>query len=102
MDSQEFENYFDIFTNNKNMSMRFLTADIMNFMINFKNKNSVKFEITIKDTFAYIRIACNDMFEAISAKDPLNYNTLYTYYKYLDFICELSKKIFNTIEEKDL
>ncbi len=102
MDSQEFENNFDIFTNNKNMTMRILTADTMNFMLNFKTQNNVNFEVTVKERFAYIRLACNDMFEANLSKNAFDYDTLYTYYKYLDFICELNKKIFNTIKEKDL
>lgn len=102
MDSQEFEDYFDIFTNNKNMAMRILTADTMQFMVNFKVQNNVNFEVTLKNNFAYIQLPCNNMFEVNLKKDPLNYDTLLKYYKYLDFMCELNKKIYNNIKEKNL
>lgn len=102
IDSIEFEKHFNVFTKDKVVTMQLLTADIMASILDFKTQNSSIFEIVIKDSFAYIRIHCDDMFEANLSKNAFDYDTLYTYYKYLDFICELNKKIFNTIKEKDL
>ncbi len=102
IDSIEFEKHFNIFTKNKILAMQLLTSDIMDSILDFKTQNNSIFEIVIKDSFAYIRIHCDDMFEANLSKNAFDYDTLYTYYKYLDFICEINKKIFNIIKEKDL
>lgn len=101
MDSQEFEKQFDVYSNDKITAMRILTSDIMDYMIKFKKENKVDFEITLKQLSLHIRIHCKDMFEGSVLKNGLDFNTLHTYFKYLDFMCELNKKIYNTINEKD-
>lgn len=102
MDSQEFEKHFDVFSNNKILAMRILTSDIMNYMISFKAENKVRFEITIKNNLIYVRIHCDDMFEPTSKKSAFDFDTLHKYYKFLNFICEINKKIYTTISNKDL
>lgn len=102
MDSQEFEKYFDIFANDKILAVRILTSDIMNYMIDFKKNNKVNFEITIKNQNIYTRIHCDDMFEGKLSQSAIDYETLHKYYKYLNFMCELNKKIYNIILEKDI
>lgn len=101
MDSQEFEKHFDVYANDKILAMRILTSDIMDYMIKFKQENKVKYEITIKNTSLFIRIHCTDIFESSIFKNPLDYKTLEEYYKYINFMCELNKKIYNTINEKE-
>ena len=49
LDSQIFENNFDIITDNKITAMRILTSDILDYMITFKNENKVNFELTLKN-----------------------------------------------------
>lgn len=102
MDSQEFEKYFDIFSTDKILTMRILTSDIMNYMIDFTKNNKIKFEMTIKNNFVYIRTYCEDMFEARALKSAIDYNTLKRYYDCLNFICTLNKMIFNLLNEKDI
>lgn len=102
MDSQEFEKHFDVFSNNKILAMRILTSDIMNYMISFKEENKVRFEITIKNSFIYVRIHCDDMFEPTTKKSAFDFDTLHKYYRFLNFICEINKKIYTTISNKDL
>lgn len=101
MDSQEFEKLFDVYAKNKITAMRILTSDIMDYMINFKKENKVKYEITLKDSLFFIRIHCKDMFESSIFKNALDYKTLETYYNYINFICELNKKIYTILNEKD-
>ena len=71
-------------------------------MLTFKKENKIKFEMTLKKEKLFIRIHCSDMFEATTTKDSLDYDTLYKYYKFLHFICELNRKIYHTLNEKDL
>lgn len=101
MDSQEFEKHFDVYAEDKVLAMRILTSDIMDYMINFKTNNKVNFEITIKSSYIFIRIHCKNMFEGSILKNALDFETLHTYYKYLDFMCQLNKKLYNILEEKD-
>jgi len=102
MDSSEFEKYFDVISTDKILAMRILTSDIMNYMINFIKETNIKFQITLKDDYMYLRIRCNNMFEASAYKTSFDFNTLYKYYSYLNFMCELNTKIYNTIYEKNL
>lgn len=102
VDSTEFEKHFDVFTKNKILAMQLLTADIMDSILDFRSQNDSIFEIVIKNSYAFIRIHCDDMFEANLSQNAFDYDTLYTYYKYLNFMCEINKKIFNIIKEKDL
>lgn len=102
MDSQQFEKYFDVFTTDKILAVRLLTSDIMNYMIDFKIQNKVNFELTIKNSAMYLRIHCDDMFEAKLSKSALDFKTLHKYYKFLNFMCELNTKIYNVIQEKDI
>ncbi len=102
MDSQEFEKYFDIYTNDRILTMRILTSDIMDYLITFRQQNKIKFEFTLKNNYLYIRIHCSDMFETSIFSNIFNYNTLKKYYTFLDFICTLNKKIYYTLNEKNL
>ena len=103
MDSQIFEKEFDVFAQDKIIAMRILTSDILDYMITFKNENNVNFELTLKDQELYIRIHCQNMFESTSIfKDSIDKTALEKYYNYLNFICELNRKFYYTIEEKNI
>ena len=101
MDSQEFEKLFDIYSQDKITAMRILTSDILDYMIQFKKENKVKFELTLKQNNLYIRIPCKDMFEGSLMKNSLDEKTLKTYYNYLDFMCNLAQKFYTIIVEKN-
>lgn len=102
MDSQEFEKNFDVYSDDKILAMRLLTSDIMDFMINFKKENKIKFDFTIKNDMAYIRINSSNLFEPAFSKDPLDEKTLNKYFNYLDFMCRLCTMITDVVEEKNL
>jgi len=102
MDSQEFEKYFNVFAHDKILAMRILTSDIMDSILTFKKENNIKFDITIRQNMLYIRIHCKNIFESNVLKNPLDFNTLHVYYKYLNFIVELNKLLNKILEEKDL
>ena len=107
LDSQEFENIFNIYTSNKIVAMQLLTADIMEMLVKFNQE--MKYEITIKDNNIYIRFFCGEMFEPPSLEafaiassmntKSLDKNILYKYYKMLDFTFELTNKLEKIINE---
>lgn len=98
MDSSEFEEYFDIYTNDKIAAMRILTPDIMEELVKFYRKG-VPFEITIKDNKIYLRVHTGTMFEPDIYKKPLNIEQLYIYYCLLHFVINFSKRLDEIISE---
>lgn len=102
MDSQEFEKYFNVFADDKILAMRVLTSDLLDYLLTSRKENKIKFEITIRRNYLYIRIHCNNMFESNMFKNPLDFKTLYKYYTFLNFSVELNKKINSILENKEL
>lgn len=100
LDSQEFENLFNVYSDNKIVTMQILTSDIMNMLIDFYRE--IPFEITIKNNNIYIRFFTGDenMFETpVLEKEALDRNTLYKYYSILDFTFELLNKLQETVNK---
>ena len=102
MDSSEFEKIFDVKASDKIKAMQILTSDVMADLIDFKSKYNKRFELTIKDSRLFLRFHSGNVFERMAFRDELDYNTLRKYFNYLDFSCEVSKKIYNIIQETQL
>ncbi len=58
MDSSEFEKKFDVFASDKIIGMQILTADIMEEILQFKNKIKEDFDIFINNNVIYLRFHC--------------------------------------------
>lgn len=100
MDSSEFEKYFDVETTDKILGMRILTADIMEELINFKNKTNMDFDIFIKDNCLYLRFHSGPMFESGSISNgALNKDLIKKYFYMLNFTYNLSNKLIKVVEE---
>lgn len=98
MDSQEFEEYFDVSSKNKIIGMQLLTSDIMEKLIQFYKNNGIKFDITINNNYLYIRLHCGSIFEIGNFKEgAIPKNTLNTYYNILKFVNELTDELINVI-----
>ena len=97
LDSEEFEKNFDVYADNSNVAMRILTADVMQYMIDFIK--IAKYEITILKNHIYIRFETGEMFEPKMGKSTIDKKTLQGYYYILKFIIGLSKKINGEIQE---
>lgn len=82
--------------------MQLLTSDIMEYLLDFKLKSGKKFELTLKNDKLYIRFHCGNIFEKPSFKNNLDKNTLKLYFKYLDFSCEITKKLYNLVKDTEL
>ena len=102
MDSQEFEKSFDVTATDKIKAMQLLTSDVMADLLDFKSKTKKAFEISIRGNKLYFRFHCGNVFEKATFKDFLDFGTLNEYYNYLNFSCEVSKKIFNLVKETEL
>ena len=101
MDSEKFEDYFDVYTIDQNLAMRILTSDIMNYLIELSE--NFRFEMTIKKNFIYIRLYSQEkVLEGLDQNHCINYDILYNDYNFISTICELNKKIYYSIQEKDI
>lgn len=99
MDSSEFEKIFDVSTSDKIQSMRILTSDVMQMFIDFKNKNKLTPEITLKENKLYIRFATGNIFEPSLIKQDMNYDKLKKYYDVINFTFDLAEQFAKNIIE---
>ena len=102
MDSLEFEKIFDVHTTNKIESMQILTADIMQMLIDFKTKNKIVPEITLKENMLYIRFKTGNVFEPKFMKSAVDFNSLKKYYDIITFTLELAEKFSKNILETEI
>lgn len=101
-DSQEFEKVFDVYCTDKIIAMQLLTADIMQLLIDFQEEMNMDYELTIKNNCIYVRFMSGKMFETSKlTKSSLDKETLYKYYKMLDFIFSLTDKLINLIKNTE-
>ncbi len=102
MDSSEFEEYFDVYGENKIIAMQILTSDVMDLMINFIRESKIQYELTIKNNSIYIRFHTGEVFEPKMLKKALDYNMLKKYYDIIDFVFKVSRAINEAIENTDI
>jgi len=101
LDSSEFENKFDVYTNNKIFAAKILTHDIMQMMVDYVEKYNMPFEFTIKNNYFYIRFPGYDLFEPVIKKDKpaLDKGVLYKDYITLDFIYTVMYTMYDNINK---
>ena len=93
MDNSDFEKYFDIYSNNEMLTMRILTHDVMEMLVDFYKKYNLQFEIVIKETYIYLTFSTGALFEPKIFFNSLDKKLFYKYYNILNFIINLSTKI---------
>lgn len=103
MDSREFEKYFDVKASNKIIGMQLLTADVMEELIEFKNKTNIEFDININNNKLYLRFHCGAMFEAGNIKNgAIDKTVMKKYFDILNFTYNLSKEIIDLVNETQI
>ena len=102
MDSQEFEKYFDIYSENKILAMQLLTSDIMSVLIEFYKKYNIEYEIVIRNNKIYMRFATGSMFEANILGNVLDKQVLFKYYSILILVEDITKKINEVLKEIEI
>ncbi len=99
MDSAEFEKHFDVYAKDKIVAMQIFTSDIMNLLIDFKEKYKIVFEITLKQNHIYVRFKTGQMFEPNTFKSSLDKQTLEKYYNIINFTLDFCKLLNKTVDE---
>ena len=96
MDSEEFEKYFDVYSDSKILPMKILTHDVMEELYNFFNyfNLNIDFEIKIKKDGIYIKFYFGDtIFNISPEKDLIESDILWIYYIILEFTTNITIKI---------
>ncbi len=103
MDSQEFEKYFDVVSNNNIIAMQLLTHDIMDMLVEFRRTTKINYDIVIFNNNMYLRFFTGPMFEMKSIKSKaMDREILKKYYDILNFTYTLSENILKAIEEAEI
>ena len=100
MDSGEFEEYFDVYAEDKITAMRILTSEIMQCLIDFQNKYDLDFEIVFKNNVIYSRFFTGPMFEPKIIGDAMDEGLIFRYYTILKFIIDITQTV--NASKKDL
>lgn len=102
MDSAEFEKIYDLYTTDKIIAMQLFTSDIMQMLIDFKEENKIKPEITLQYNKLYVRFSTGNVFESKLMKKAYNYKVLYKYYNIINFTLNLVDKLAKNIKETEV
>lgn len=102
MDSSEFEEYFDIYSDNKIVAMQILTSDIMQFLTDFYIKYKINYEIVFRNDTLYMRFFTGSMFEPTLLKNAMDKELLYMYYFIMNFIMDILKKVNKTLQDTEI
>ena len=95
MDSQEFENYFDVISTNNVQTLQVLTPDVMNMLIKFEQEHNIKVELTIKKNKIYIRFHCKKFFTPPVLK-IMDHDTLLRDYNIINFTFDITRELIKT------
>ena len=100
LDSQDFEEMFDVSANDNIKVMQLLTSDVMELLIKFSKFINSKFDISIIENNIYIRIDNNISFEAnLAENNIIDKKQMKKYYDTLHFVYNLSLYLIKWIEE---
>lgn len=100
LDSQEFEEKFDVYASNQIVAMQLLTSDIMLMLNDFYKYMQREFEITIKSDTIYIRIWNGNTFSnSLIKNNELDIELIYKNYRTINFILNISSKLVELINE---
>ena len=91
MDSGEFEKIYDVITEDKIATLRVVTSEVMQMLIDFKNKYKVVPEIVLYGNNIYIRFEIGSVFEPNLIRSDMDYDKLKKNYDTINFTINLTK-----------
>lgn len=102
LDSDEFEKHFDVYSDNKIITLQLLTSDIMTALMDFHIKYNLDFELAFKNDTIYMRFFTGPMFEPRLYGKSTDKQLLFTYYSILQFVANVTKKVNKTLENLEI
>lgn len=98
LDSEMFERIYNVYSPDKIFVLRILTPDVMEMLTEF-GKYDFNVEISIRENMIYTRIGLGAMFEPGVFVHSLDRNVLYTYYRAIKFVSDLTETINESLKE---
>ena len=102
MDMSEFEKIFDVESDDKILTMRILTSDVMAEMIGLYKKYKYRFEINILNDTVYMRLSTGPMFEPSIFKSSMEYKQIEKYYLVLKALTSIAEHVYETISDLEI
>ena len=96
MDSYDFEERFNVYSDNNIVAMQLLTADIQEDILELYNKYKIRFYLHIKNDKLYVLFETDNMFELFYDKKNPNI-ALEKYFAVMTFVYKLVSKIQDTV-----
>lgn len=97
--SAQFEQYFDMYADNKIVAMQIFTTEVIEEILTFVDEMKIHLEISIKQNKLYATFKTGEMYEGGITKNPKE--LLSKYYVITYFIIRLIKRINKAIEEAE-
>lgn len=99
LDSDEFEQYFEVQSEDNIYAVRMLTVDVMEEFVKFYKKIQLKFEVNIYKNMLTIKFLTGPMFEPKLLGEAIDKESLYAYYEIVKFAEDTVMKINKILEE---
>ncbi len=99
MDSSEFENIFNVHSDNAVLTMRILTSDIMQKMVEFEKRLGVHFEMYVSEDNMIMRFFTTELFEPAIFNESKEKDRVRAYYEIIKLITDISSELDKTISE---
>lgn len=108
LDSENFEKNFNIFSENRMVTMQLLTPKVMDEIISFINECAINFEIVIQDNKIHFKFYTGAILPPqyfdLNYKNRMNKNKRYVYYYYsiFKFIINIIDYFVTTLDELEV
>lgn len=102
LDNEDFEKYFDIYSEDKILAMRILTIDVTQSIVDFYARHNVNFDIVFMHNKIYIRFEVGEMFEPPIMRNSMDKRKLLTYYVMVKFVFEVAEKLNKALEDIEI
>ena len=99
MDSTEFEQYYDLVTDDKIRAMRVFTSDLLEKFIDVKKAHKNGVEVKIEWDKIYFRFRCGEIFEPPAFVNGLKKEYLKSFYNHIYYPLELLDKTVECLNE---
>lgn len=91
--SNKFDKFYNIYLSDNKSISKILTDDLKEFIVNFREKYKIKFDISVKENKIYIRFFTGEMWQSNVSKEPIDKLSIYKYYVITKFAKELVEKM---------
>lgn len=99
MDSAEFEKQYDCLAEDKILTMKIFTSDLIEKFVALKKDKISNFEVKIEKDMLYFRYRSGEFFEPPKIKNLLDRDVIKKYYGIIAFPVELVEKIVENINK---